>query len=816
MKTRRFILLTAVVAALAIGLVIVMGARLDRVTEEEIVTRFSQRQLLLAEQTAAAIQSVFDKTQQYLLHFKDAPGPTHLADALAMEDEEGIATWQRVTEQGFSSCLRSHPNYAQIRYIDAGGQEIVVVDSDGATVRVVPQDQLRSQAEREFFIATQQLDEGEIYVSRLEPALGHGEVGAGLLGVRLATPVFDSQGQRQGIVVINLLADEIRAHIARLTAEEGVDAWVLDERGVEIINVAHPELEGSNTYEYCRQTGDETLMAMVEDMQAGRRGTTTYLWPESAGGPLAVKRLAAYVPIFPAEGQVWSVGTSVPYDTVLAAHRQTHTVLLLLGGSITLIVLIAAILAAQSHRKQAVAETRIRLNEVLSRRVEELAFLNETAHTLTSSLDQQEILTSLLHRATVTLKAEIGSVCLREEDGHLRFAVAVGSHAEQIQGQRLPSDEGVVGWCIREGQPILVPDVREDTRFYSGVDKESGFVTRSILCLPLRVRDETIGALEILNKAGGFDQDDLQLMESVTAQAAIAIQNARLYEQAQEEIAERKRAEEEIKRRGEELEALREISLAISAQLELDTLLQDIVEQGCRLLKVTSGGVHLVDEMSSGLQMVVSHGYTRDYTGTRLAPGEGIAGKVLQSGAPLTVDDYHHWEGQSPGWEAEPITAVLSMPLKHGEQVTGVLNFSEIARARSFDEHDLWLATLFAGQAAIAIENAWLYQAEQSARERADTLRETSRVVGSTLELDDVLSLVLRQTKRVLTYDTASILLFAADGCGRLRGRGTGKDRGSPAPGRQSHPAGYGLRSSPHRHRRRAGGRTLDLGARGR
>ena len=235
------------------------------------------------------------------------------------------------------------------------------------------------------------------------------------------------------------------------------------------------------------------------------------------------------------------------------------------------------------------------------------------------------------------------------------------------------------------------------------------------------------------------------------------------YRGVDRDVTARVRAEEEIKRRGEELEALREISLAISAQLELDELLQNIVEQGCCLLDVKASSVYLVDETRGNLEQVISHGYVRNYIGTRLAPGEGVAGKVLQSGAPLAVDDYSHWEGRSPDWEAEGLTAVLGMPLKCGEQVIGVVTFDEIARARSFDEHDFWLASLFANQAAIAIENARLYQDEQAARERADTLRETSRVVGSTLELDEVLSLVLRQTKRVLAYDAASILLFADD-----------------------------------------------------
>ena len=580
MKTTRSTLLILALSAMGIGLVIVMGVRLGRVAQKEIVTRFSQHQLLLAEQTAASVQSIFDEARRDLLHIKEGGGPNCLANALGAENQEQIAACRGVTEQSLFSYLQSHPIYAQIRYIDASGQEIVGVDSDGETVRIIPQDQLRSQAEREIFVATKQLDAGEVYVSPLEPALGHGEVMVGHWTVRLVAPVLDSLGQRQGIVVLNLLGDEIRGRLAVLGTEEGMDAWVLDETGLEIINVAHPELKGSNAYEYCQQTGDETLIALTEDMLAGGRGTGTYLWPESEGGPPVVKKLMAYAPIYPAEGHVWSVGTSVTYDSILAAHRQTRTTLVFLGGSIIAIILAGAVLAARSGYKQAMAE--------------EQAHLSETQ-----------------------------------------------------------------------------------------------------------------------------------------------------------------------RRRGEELDALREISLAVTAQLGLDEVLQNVVERGCRLLDARAGGIYLVDETRSDLEFVVSHGYTRDYVGTRLASGEGLCGRVLQSGAPLAVADYNHWEGRSPDWETETLTAVLGVPLKRGEQVIGVLEFVESGRARGFGEHDVWLATLFANQAAIAIENARLYQAAQAARESADTLREISRAVGSTLELDEVLSLVLRQAKRVLTYDTASILLFA-------------------------------------------------------
>ena len=568
MKITRSTLLILFLCTLSIGLVILLGAHLDRATEEEIVAYFSQRQLLLAEQSVAGIQAIFNEAQQYLLHFKDAPGPTHLADALAMDDEEKIATWRGVTGQGFSGCLHTHPIYTHIRYIDASGQEIVVLDSDGETVRVVPQDELRSQAEREFFIAAMQLDEGQTYASPLEPALGHGGVGTGMLTVHLSTPIFDSQGRRAGIIVINLLTDEIRAHVARLTIEEGVDAWVLDETGVEIINVTRPEWEGSDIYEYCRQTGDETLIALTEDMMAGEMGTGIYLWPEDESGPPA-KRLMAYAPIHLAEGRLWSLGISSPYENILTAHRQTRQTLLFLGGGIIVIILAGAATTIRSGYKRANSEKQAR--------------------------------------------------------------------------------------------------------------------------------------------------------------------------------------------RAEELESLHEISLALTAQLELDELLRDIVERGCRLLGVEAGGVYLVDEARGDLELFVSYGYGRDYKGTRLAPGEGLSGRVLQSGAPLVVDDYNRWEGRAPDWEAEPMTAALGVPLKRGDQVIGVLNFSAIRRDRSFDEHDLWLAALFASQATVAIENARLLQDTRAHARELAVLNELGQALTTRLDVEQVLDEAHRGASRLM--DTANFYI---------------------------------------------------------
>jgi len=561
-KTTRSTLLILALNILVIGLVIVMGVRLDRATEEGVVTRFSQRQLLLAEQTAAGIQSIFDEAQRDLLHLKEGPIP-QLAEALETENEEGLSTWRELTEQCFSNYLHTHPIYAQIRYLDAGGQEIVGVDSDGEGVRIIPQDQLWLQAERDFFVATMQLDAEEVHVSPIEPALGHGEVGVGTPTVRLATPLFDSQGRRAGIIILNLTPGEIRGHIARLSAEEGVDAWVLDETGIEVINVSHPEREGSNAYHYCQQTGDETLIALTEDMMAGGRGVETYLWPESAGGPLTVTKLMAYAPLYPAEGHIWSVSVSVPYDLILAMHHYTRQGWIILGTSIVTIILAGAILIARLGHQRAMAE-----------------------------------------------------------------------------------------------------------------------------------------------------------------------------EQA---------------RRSEELEALHEISLAITAQLELDDLLHNVVEQGCRLLKVDRGGIYLLDETGTTLELAVSHNWWKKYPTSRIASGRGVAGRVLQSGEPLAVDDYHHWEGRIiSDWDTESISAALGVPLKRGDQVIGVLDLIETSRTRSFDEHQVRLATLFANQAAVAIENAQLFTSLAHEKEQLGLLYRLSRYLSESLDVRYIAQRALDEMRAVV------------------------------------------------------------------
>lgn len=196
----------------------------------------------------------------------------------------------------------------------------------------------------------------------------------------------------------------------------------------------------------------------------------------------------------------------------------------------------------------AVAFQNANLFEEASRRADELASLNEIGQAISSSLDLEEILNIITQSTVRLLGVEAASlVLLDEEENYLRFAAASGEAADFVYGQRLELGQGIIGWAVANGESVLVPDTFEDGRYFSDFDEKSGFLARSILCIPLITKGETIGAIEAINKIEGpFNQEDLKLLTRLVQPAATAIENAQLFAKAQLEIAERTRVQKAL------------------------------------------------------------------------------------------------------------------------------------------------------------------------------------------------------------------------------------------------------------------------------
>jgi len=173
---------------------------------------------------------------------------------------------------------------------------------------------------------------------------------------------------------------------------------------------------------------------------------------------------------------------------------------------------------------------KARLYQETEKWARRLEGLNEVGHLLASTLDLNRLLDLTVQKAVDLLEAEAGSLLLvDEESGDLVFQVAVG--VPDLTGTRLPAGTGIAGQVVRENRPVRVDDVRQDRHWYPEVDRRSHFVTRSLLCAPLTARGTVIGVLEVLNRRDGrpFDDEDERLLTAFAAQAAVAIQNARLF-----------------------------------------------------------------------------------------------------------------------------------------------------------------------------------------------------------------------------------------------------------------------------------------------
>jgi len=203
---------------------------------------------------------------------------------------------------------------------------------------------------------------------------------------------------------------------------------------------------------------------------------------------------------------------------------------------------------------------RKRVEEALRQSNHEMALLNSAIQTLASTLDLRCVLINIMEELTRFLDAENCSVWLTDPaTGELVCRESTGANREVVRGWRLAPESGLAGWVIRHGEGIIVADTRGDEHHYKGVDQKTGVEMRSILCAPLWVQQGVIGALEVTDtEVNHFTDADLRKVEPLAAAAATAIVNARLYERAQQEIADRKRAEEALRRHAAELLARNE------------------------------------------------------------------------------------------------------------------------------------------------------------------------------------------------------------------------------------------------------------------
>ncbi|MBI3353487.1 MAG: GAF domain-containing protein [Nitrospirae bacterium] len=167
-------------------------------------------------------------------------------------------------------------------------------------------------------------------------------------------------------------------------------------------------------------------------------------------------------------------------------------------------------------------------------KVRQLSTLMALSTILNSTLEQKEVRRRAIEAATRLTESEVGSLLLVDaEKNELFFEVALGEKGEKVKEIRLKIGEGIAGWVAKTGEAVIIDDVQQDPRFFKGADKKSSFVTRNMICVPVKSEGKSIGVLQAINKlkGGRFTKDDLEGFKSLADQVAVAIEKSRLYQE---------------------------------------------------------------------------------------------------------------------------------------------------------------------------------------------------------------------------------------------------------------------------------------------
>ena len=326
-----------------------------------------------------------------------------------------------------------------------------------------------------------------------------------------------------------------------------------------------------------------------------------------------------------------------------------------------------------------------------------------------SVLDLDELLVKIPQLiARLTRFSAFSVYLLDDKRQELRIGYAIGYPEDVAPNLRLKVGQGVVGAAVEEGRPILVNDIRLEPRYMGPLRN-----MLSQLAVPMRRKGKVIGALNLLNEAeGAFTPVDEALLRQFAAHVAVAIENARLFESERHYV--------------ETLETLAEIGREMMSILDLDGLLTRIASLAKRLMDYRTFGILLLNETTQMLEMKLAVRYGHGNEDKRMKLGEGLVGWAAEHKEPVLVADV----SKDPRYVnlVEDAKSELVIPMVIKDRCIGVLDL-ESDELNAFTKEHKEILTLLASQAAVAIDNARLYDEVRRKEERIEKeLRFAQRV----------------------------------------------------------------------------------------
>ena len=360
--------------------------------------------------------------------------------------------------------------------------------------------------------------------------------------------------------------------------------------------------------------------------------------------------------------------------------------------------------SGQAQGRESIGTLRARL-----RRTEMLIRLSQRV-SMIDNLD--DLLTTLVELTANETNAERGTLFLNDPaSNELYSRAAQGTFNREI---RLLNNSGVAGAVFQSGEGLIIHDPYQDKRFNDEIDRKTGFVTKSILCAPIKTaRGEVIGVVQTLNKrAGRFTTEDLDLLAAMATQASVALQSSQFIEKMK-------------KTRQQEMEFL-DLVADITSSLDLSVLLRRVMSEATRMLKADRSTLFLNNEKTNELWSEVGEGLNA--VQIKLPNTAGIAGAVFQAVKTINIPHAYADLRFNPAFDKKTgyfTRSILCVPVvnKHGKciGVTQALN----KRGGPFTAEDEARLKAFTAQVSIALENAKLFDDVQNMKNYNQSMLES-------------------------------------------------------------------------------------------
>ena len=413
---------------------------------------------------------------------------------------------------------------------------------------------------------------------------------------------------------------------------------------------------------------------------------------------------------------------------------------------------------------------RKEVDEILHRRLEELLMVNTISMAAASQLDLTSLVSLVGQQLEQSFDANSVLIALHR-NGSAEIEVPYWTIArKRVSPPPQKYGEGLVSHILMNRQPLLIATNFKETAATLGhkpiFANQYGY-PKTWLGVPIMAGPHAMGVISLQNYESDFayNNDDIRLLNTIAASIGVAIENANMFQAAQQEIEERIRAEQESRERADQMSVLYEVSHAITAGLDLEMVLNSLMEKCKQIAPVDVFTVGLYEPAGSMINFIKFNdkGKERLHLQFHISPEENITSKVIKDRETVYVADCHSKESkQQYRWKntsREHVRSYLGIPLICADCVTGVLSVQSY-QSDAFKPEQIQTLEIIAFQAAIAIENARLYDITRRRAEEMTLLYEISMELSANLNMDEVLRNLLEKCRQLMPMDSFYVAVY--------------------------------------------------------